>query len=76
MRKTIDMGRTDNGVNLSRGIDSPVARCVKRFYFSKAVIPACFKRWFDWLTTGEFRTGPPIKTFGGDAYGKILIVSF
>ena len=54
-----------------------------RFYFNrrgliprsllrpKSVIPACFKR-----ESSEIRTGPPIKTFGGDASKTNLLGEF
>ena len=38
----------------------------------KSVIPECFYRWFDSAHHSETGTGPPIKTFGGDALAQIL----
>jgi hypothetical protein len=46
----------------------PAARCVKQILYPKSVIPASGN-------PGLFGTGPPIKTFGGDAFKTNLIAA-
>ena len=52
------------------------ACCVKISPFPKSVIPACFKRWFDWAHHRRVRTWTPDQNIRGHALGKIRIAFF